>query len=199
MQTVILSLDQSLTHTGYACIASDGTNWYWFETGIIKPKQKGIHRLQFIQFELKQIISRLQPVFLSRELHNHAIMGNANGLHELNGVIDLLAYDFRYIESNSYSRIPSGMWKKYCLGKGNISKDTSYMMKINSCIQSSLDFVKDPKCIVQNITDDNIGDAVCMALTTIAIQKKKSGKFKGTKIQEDSLKDYQKCISYGDE
>jgi len=193
----ILAFDQSCTAAAAVFIESDCEfNLHVMSSEVHRPKGSGIHRMMDLRYWFDNQVSRISPHLLIRELHNQRTWGAANQLHALAGFIDATAWEYEYIKNNRYLMIPVTTWKKFCLGKGNTAKDTAYMMKINKFFRSCewLDANgMDP------VEDDNIGDAICLAITGFIAYRCHTLKHEVdlTKIQTDALKKSDSMFDYG--
>lgn len=133
-------------------------------TNVLTSKSTGVYRLaqlrDFIDEQLK-----FEPTLIVRELHNQRQFGAAGQLHMVSGLIDIAAYDAGVVAKGNYASIPVTVWKKFCFGKGNLKKDTAYMVHMNTFLSRTKYFVR-PTADYQ-VFDDNIGDALCLGITTL--------------------------------
>jgi hypothetical protein len=127
-------------------------------------KTSGIHRLAAIRAWLQECWSKCSdtgPDLLVREMHNQRQFGAASQLQVVGGMIDLMAFDSELVPKEAYAIITAGTWKKFCLGKGNLKKDTSYMLHLNKFFQNTRYLSVDGSFEVH---DDNLGDAICLGI-----------------------------------
>jgi len=146
-------------------------------------------RLWEIYTHLSKLFSAAGPDIFVRELHNFSMSGNSNINHELNGIINLFAMTKLLDNDEKYFLIPPTAWKKFCVGKGNVAKDTAYLMKLNRF------FSKFPWWDYGEIEDDNIADAIAIGITSVYFanrNKIESGML--TSIQVEALKKLAKVI-----
>ena len=190
----IFALDQSLTGTASFLIdfkSQDEAKV--LDQKIFKTKLRGIYRLKHLKDEIEKYINSHEIDVFVRELHNFTQYGSSNGLHALNGLIDVIALEKRYLDTFDYMMISPTMWKKFCLGKGNVAKDTGYLLKIDS-------FVKKLKWWdYGQIEDDNVADALCIAVTAFFVKSYSEGEmFENlTKLKQEVLKKAVKvCFNY---
>jgi len=158
----IVSFDQSVRATAAVVLEEVAdAKFRIIHQDVFCPKSTGIYRLSEIGAWLDQYVHEYHPDFLVRELHNQRQFGAAGQLQVIGGMIDLLAHRWPFVDSNSYAMITTGTWKKFCLGKGNLKKDTSYMIHINKFIQETKYLQVSTE---YQVLDDNIGDAICMGV-----------------------------------
>lgn len=171
----IIGIDQSLTGTGVAHVENDGT---LFETKLLKVgKLRGIERLDFITSEICKFIDSVsERIVVAREGYSFGSTGRATfSLGELGGCIDLRLYSQKPGDIVAYYTIPPTVIKKYCLGKGNIKKDSAYLLTVYNKI--GVEF-----------TDDNQADAYMIALTLLGFLMGRNDKmtdfFEGLSIEK---------------
>ena len=154
----ILAIDQSLTASAAVVLKVEPDFTLSIEQQYVhSPKSTGIYRLMDVAQWVETLVRQCQDYILVRELHNQRQFGAANQLQQVGGYIDQVAYRSGLLDEDRYLLVTPGTWKKFCLGKGNVKKDTAYMMVLNKF------FKKTPLLnVTQEITDDNIGDAVCL-------------------------------------
>jgi len=161
----VLAFDQSLNHSAAVLLKSSESglaNLIIEEQFVHRPKSTGIFRMIELRVWIEKIVEDYRPQTLIREMHNQRTYGAASGIHAINGFIDAVAFDRQFLERNSYFMIPPGVWKKLCLGKGNIAKDTAYLVHVNKFLS------KNNWLEVHNeftVLDDNIADAICLGIT----------------------------------
>jgi Holliday junction resolvasome RuvABC endonuclease subunit len=189
----VLALDQSVTNTGYALFQEEGEKLRLIKIDNLKPKGTGIYRFHNWVEEVDQLITNLCPDLLVRELHHQMQFGAASQLQEIAGALDLIALRKKYLDNDRYLTIGVSTWKKYFVGKGNLAKDTSYLIHLNEA------FVKCKHLIPFNavIKNDNVADAMALGLTGYTAWKMKKGKIalaEPLKKSMDSIFDYGKSV-----
>jgi len=159
----VLSFDQSLTATAAVLLETESLDVLKIEQQwMCRPKSKGIYRMMEIRVWMDRIRREAGPDMLVRELHHMRQFGSAGGLQALTAILDMLAYEGSFLSDHGYAIIAPGTWKKFCLGKGNLKKDTAYLMHINRFLTSTPMLSIVPGFEVE---DDNIADAICMGIT----------------------------------
>jgi Holliday junction resolvasome RuvABC endonuclease subunit len=147
----VLGIDQSLTGTGISIIDNDGIGESICHQEEIATKEKGTKRLFLIKSKIKEILKEYKPDYVCREDYAYGSKGRSVfNLGELGGVVDVLTYEHDY---NIY-KIPIMTWKKCLLGKGNVAKDTKYLLK----------FYKETQIMFDT---DNIADSYGLANTLV--------------------------------
>lgn len=165
----ILSLDQSVTATAAVMLEEvDDAKFRITDQEVFKPKTTGVYRFIEIREWLTRKCNHEHPNMIVREQHTMRQFGAASQIQVIGGMIDMLAHDLRTLPENKYAIVPVGAWKKFCLGKGNLKKDTAYMMHINKFIQDTPYLEVSPD---YQLLDDNIGDAVCMGITGVICRR----------------------------
>lgn len=181
-----LVFDQSCTASAAVVMQRTSQGFILSDFALHEPKKRGIDRLTMCQAWFKKMVDTHNPDVIVRELHNQKTFGAANQLHALGAFIDMIAYGGGYLDGCRYARVPVTTWKKYCLGRGNVAKDTGYLMKINKFIKETTLIHPASKAVVEN---DNIGDAICMGVTAYACREVVLGQpILGTAAQRDVLK-----------
>lgn len=168
---IVVGIDQSITATAIVIFETDAENKLQLkQIEIIKAPGKGLRRMMEWYRRVRAFFEKNLPgyrgeVFVARELHNQPQVGAANALQELAGFLDLMiCYGSPVMSKNLYAMIPVTTWKKFITGKGNLAKDTSYLLKLNESIQK-IDFLVKGVGILR---DDNAADAICLAATGYA-------------------------------
>ena len=159
----ILSFDQSLTAA--AAVLLNETSPGVLAVGeyfACHPSTTGIHRMMDLRVWIESCVRRSKPHMLVRELHHMRQFGAAAALQGLSVVLDMVAYEQSFLDNHHYAMIAPGTWKKFCTGKGNLKKDTAYMMHLNKFF-SSTDLLITPEG--DGILDDNTADAICLGIT----------------------------------
>ena len=111
-------------------------------------------------------------ISLVREMHHMRQHGAAGGLVQMSAIIDLICYQKGYLDKERYAIISPGTWKKFITGKGVLKKDTAYLVHLNKAIAAH-PMVMTPDNF--EIVDDNIADALCLAVTGYAARMLKRG------------------------
>lgn len=150
----ILSIDQSLSATGY-CILDSG-KFLLAET--ISSTGTNASQINNIRVKLKQVIDEHKPDGITVEDYAYGASSRSiTVLCEIGGVIKNLLYteDYlegreRVIEKQRFLRIQTqSEMKKFCLGNGMVKKDTMYMAN----------FFKNFRDTESVISSDNEADA----------------------------------------
>lgn len=170
----VLAFDQSVTSSAAVLLRED-------EEGVLSiaqtftghPSGKGIHRMMDVRLWMHNVFAEANPDMVARELHNMRQFGAAGQLQALTAILDMIAYENDLLEGNNYAVIAPGTWKKFCLGKGTLKKDTAYMMHINKFIQGS-PLLHCPDGF--EVVDDNLGDAICIGVTAFNARQLLAGK-----------------------
>jgi hypothetical protein len=168
----ILALDQSVTATAAVVLNVVGSHLELGLQSVFRPKNSGIYRLSDIREWLVDFIRGYQPTFIVREMHHQLQYGAATQLHALSAVIDLAAHDHDYLSTHNYAIIPVTMWKKFLTGKGNLKKDTAYLVHLNNAIKRSRLLSLSPDF---ESVDDNCADAICLGVTGFAVKMLRDG------------------------
>ena len=169
----ILALDQSLTATAGVLLETNSPDQLVLgDQYLCRPKGRGIYRMMEIRTWLDLIIGKCKPCLLVRELHSMRQFGAAGALQGLAAIMDMLAYENDYFTSSNYAMIGPGTWKKFCTGKGNLKKDTAYLMKLNKFFEETDWLLTEPGFEVAN---DNIADAICLGITGYFARQLKLG------------------------
>lgn len=159
----VLAIDQSLLSTGLVILDVLSTNKLDIHFQLkLNSKQTGIHRLNHFRNWCVGQIVKYKPDIIVRELHNQQQFGGAIALQHLSSILDLIAIDNNYLDGNRYVRVPNTSWKKLCIGKGSLKKDTTYMMHLNKFFNSQK-YLTVPEDF--QVLDDNLGDAICIGIT----------------------------------
>lgn len=114
---VILGLDLSLTHTGWA---ASGDPVLQIPVGSLKPKKlKGVERLAWFETELKELIWFHKPTLAVIENYAFGATNQLAQLGELGGICRLILHrnDVPFIE------VAPTTLKKFVTGKGNSEKN----------------------------------------------------------------------------
>lgn len=157
----VLAIDQSLKHTAAVTLESFDCDILTIDdVKTLETKSTGVWRIRQIYDWIRGVIVDQQADLLVREQHTMRQFGSAANLHMVTGLIDFLASDFEYLERKAYAIVTPGVWKKFILGKGNLKKDTAYLMTVNKKLKESL--LVD---IEDDIDNDNVADAVCLGAT----------------------------------
>lgn len=161
--STILGLDLSLTSTGY-CVLEDGKIK---EIGTIKPKTRGMERIECIDIGIDDICAENHVIdlvviegysFGSKNTHAHST-------GELGGIVK-----YNYWKGNYKTIIvPPTCLKKFVTGKGNAPKD---VMMMKTLAKYGIEFNNNNEC-----------DAYCLA-------KMGQAYLEGTEIkyEQESLK-----------
>lgn len=158
----ILAIDQSVTATAVVVLDEiKEARFRILNREVFQPKSTGVYRFVEIRDWLCAKARYEQPDMIVRELHTMRQFGAASQIQVVGGLIDMLAHDLFLLDDHKYAIMPVGTWKKFCLGKGNLKKDTAYMMHINKFIQSTRYLQVSPDF---QVLDDNIGDAICIGV-----------------------------------
>lgn len=160
----ILAFDQSVTSTAYALLGEDNGKLKVMLYGTIVPKPTGIYRLIEIQTAINKIVAEKNASMIVREMHNQVQHGAASQIISVGAMIDIAS--FPYLSEKMYAIITSGSWKKLIGVKGNLKKDTAYLIHINNALKK-LSFYSHER----EFTNDNIADAVCLAIAGYAAHR----------------------------
>jgi len=192
----VLAFDQSLTATAAVLLNAHENCLSIEEQRITRPKSAGIYRMMELRAWMDSIIRRTHPEMVVRELHHMRQFGAAGALQSLTAVLDMLAYEGNFLSLSNYAMVAPGTWKKYCLGKGNLKKDTAYLMTLNGFFQRTPLLVEKDDL---QVTDDNIADAICMGITGYFGRQAKFGRqIPGDKATINALtKASEKMFDYG--
>lgn len=154
----IIGIDQSLTGTGLAHLDNNGK---MIRNTIIKTgKYSGIERLDFITKEIVSFCSETKERFvIAREGYSFGSRGRATfSLGELGGCVDISLYRSDLVNLVKYYVLPPNVPKKFCLGAGNIKKDSGYLLKVYNKFK-------------MEFPDDNQADAFMIAYTLFGFLK----------------------------
>lgn len=175
MSTKVMAIDQSLKSSAVAILSEvSDTQLEIYHTDVPNHKKcSGIYRLADIEKWLNDELDKHKPDVLVREQHTMRQFGAASQLQAVGGIIDLIAYHRNYVRDSRYVIIGPGTWKKICLGKGNLKKDTAYMMYMNRFFKQT-EWLKKQSEI--SMTDDNLADAICLGITGWHAYRLKNGK-----------------------
>lgn len=135
---MIFGIDQSITGTAVALINEKGkfVKGILIESGPTREKDgasRRMYRLCYIAEQVLQFIRENagdEPYTVAREDYSYGSKGQVFELGELGGVIDTTLYSSLDNQCHGHYVMPIGTWKKFCLGNGNIAKDTSYLLKV---------------------------------------------------------------------
>lgn len=181
----VLAFDQSLTSTARVVLEESDGRLSLIEKSVFQPKTRGIRRIVDIRYWMFMSIEGWKPHLIVRELHNQRQFGAAAALQGLAALIDVMCDELEFLKEDRYAMITAGTWKKFCVGKGNLKKDTAYLIHLNKFIKNNpflnvhADF---------SVTNDNIADAICLAITGWAARKLKTGEdIKISDMQKDTL------------
>jgi len=186
----VLAIDQSMNATASVLMESnDDGKLTILSDDYYRPKCTGIYRLAGFKSWLNNTILTHKPDLLVRELHNQVQYGAASQLQAIGCILDIAAYNLGYMGTNNYCIIPVTTWKKFITGKGNLKKDTAYLVHINKWLKSCkfFDIAKDVEYI-----DDNLADAICLGLTGYAAKRIQSDE--SIKATKQSLTDLRKSL-----
>ena len=127
---ILFGVDQSLSGTGITILENDRENEFWEANKIvhqeeIRTKTTGPQRLIFIRNRIRELIEEYKPDVIAREDYAMGAVGKVFNLGELGGVVDITVREL----SKPLYVIPIQAWKKLLFKKGNIAKDTSYLLK----------------------------------------------------------------------
>lgn len=198
----IIGIDQSLKATAIAIFdAIEGSvpGIRFVKSELFKPKSTGIYRLSDIDSWIRgEMLNHYQPDVLVREMHHMRQYGAAAYLHQVTTFIDLFTIDYdngRLLTDKSYFILSPSSWKKMITGKGNLKKDTAYLMTINKCI-SKIDWAHD---VPGSIDDDNVADAICLAMSGYIAKLAVSGQPLPSNVGVDSnaMKTLMNACEYG--
>lgn len=140
---------------------------------VFRPKGSGIYRYIEIRDYIETRFEEFKPTFVIRELHHAMQYGAAKQLEVISGLIDVFAYDYGYLKDKAYAMVPVTMWKKFIVGKGNIKKDTAYLVHVNNAIRRC-QHIKLPEKFES--IDDNTADMICIAITGYCMKRMLEGK-----------------------
>lgn len=132
---IYIGIDQSLSNTGI-CVLGKQTELY-----AISPKSKGVERLKEIKESIFWLIMDImcdnpeEDIIVVREGYSYGSKGHLFELGELGGAIDLAIIEAVEFSSCEHGQcieytIPVTSWKKFIFGKGNVKKDTTYLLKV---------------------------------------------------------------------
>lgn len=173
----VLALDQSVTATAYAVFETDANGRLnLLKCDAIKVKGTGIFRIMNWLSEVENLVEMTDADILAREQHHQIQYGAASQLQELAGFLDYVAFNSsrNYIGNGAYAAIPVTTWKKYLTGKGNLKKDTAYLIHINNALAKN-GVMNNPNEV---FTDDNKADSIAIGITGYAMWMLKNGKSK---------------------
>jgi hypothetical protein len=186
----VIAFDQSLTAS--AAVVLDDDESYRLrivDEQFYRPKSSGIYRLAAFKSWATDLIASHNADLMVRELHNQIQYGAANQLQVAGGLLDMAAYNEGYLKHNRYVLLPVTTWKKFITGKGNLKKDTAYLMHINKAIESHKLFKPANNF---ELLDDNLADAICLGITGYALKMIASGI--DLPIGEQSKKNLEKSL-----
>lgn len=170
---LILGLDPSLSGTGIALIDfKDGKSKIQaIET--VKTKNTGALRLIDIKKKISSYLEDPMIQAISKENYAFAAQGRATfSLGELGGIISVLACEKGFVQGKNFHVIHCTSWRKFLLGKGNLKKDTSYLMTMQKAFGISF-------------LDDNQSDAYCLAVMGGYIHSIRNGLMKFSDLTEN--------------
>jgi Holliday junction resolvasome RuvABC endonuclease subunit len=134
----VIACDQSLTGTAFAGL--DDGKQFLLETVTHDNSVKGFDRIARILTRLRAILTEHSPeVFVMEDYSGGANVNTMIPLVELGGCIKLVLHEFGYVtgrealirgEKVLMIQAVSSM-KKFMLGHGNVTKDTSYLLKVH--------------------------------------------------------------------
>ena len=115
--TNVVGLDLSLTGTAYVVLDTNGNI---VDKHVIRPKKKGVERLEEIQDHMLGFLAKL-PFGTPFAVEGYAFGANqvAHSQGELGGVIRLLLYENKF----PYIDVAPSIVKKFATGKGNAKKE----------------------------------------------------------------------------
>jgi hypothetical protein len=158
----ILAIDQSANASAAVVLEDRDGILHHVGTDFCRPKTTGIYRLAEIRDWLNTTVNEANAQLLVRETHPMRQYGNAGVLLAVTGMLDIIAHDLHFDRNQCYAIVGPGTWKKFITGKGNLKKDTSYMIHINRALNSS-PYLHTGEGF--ELTDDNEGDAFCLGVT----------------------------------
>jgi Holliday junction resolvasome RuvABC endonuclease subunit len=164
----VLAIDQSVTATGYALFEENGDKLKLVTTGIIKAKGTGIYRFMNWCGLVSDLLKGSKVDLFCREVHHHMQFGAASQLQELAGALDRMAFEGGFLPMQRYVTVPASTWKKFVAGKGNLSKDSAYLIHINNALRRSPYIEWDATEVIIN---DNLADAICLGIAGYAASK----------------------------
>lgn len=171
----VLALDQSVTATAYSVFDTDDSGRLnLIECDSIKVRGTGIYRIMNWLREVEELVESRQADLLAREMHHQIQYGAASQLQELAGFLDYVAFNSAngYITGTNYAAVPVTTWKKYITGKGNLKKDTAYLVHINKALTKT-GVMNNPNEV---FVDDNKADSIAIGVTAYAMWLLRHGK-----------------------
>lgn len=169
-----IGIDQSLTSSG-VCILDfnplkKSAAIHCMET--IKSPNKGVQRLVDIRKRVGNFLEDTSIEVFARENYAFSVQSRSTfSMGELGGVLDTLAYDRGFKASKNFYLIHNTTWKKFFLGKGNVKKDTNYLVTMNK--RFGIEF-----------KDDNCADAYAIARMAAFVHCIRNGKAKFSDLTE---------------
>ena len=181
----VLSFDQSLTHSAAVVLEQNSPGVVVLgDEYELEPCTRGIPRVVEIYDWMNDLIEKVQPHLVAREMHHMRQYGAAGGLQAVAVSLDIIAHRRRLLRGD-YAVVSPSTWKKFCLGKGNLKKDTAYLMHINKFIATTGLLQVKPSYVVE---DDNIADAICLGVCAYNAKLMMQGvELVATKTQQDGL------------
>ena len=164
----VLALDQSVTASAFSVLDTDADGRLTLtKCDVLRTKGSGIYRMMSWLEQVRDIVAQHKPDLLARELHHQIQYGAASQLQELAGLLDYVAYSspVSYIGNCAYAAVPVTTWKKYLTGKGNLKKDTAYLIHINNALAKN-GILNNPNEV---FTDDNKADSIAIGITAYAM------------------------------
>lgn len=170
---LILGVDQSLSGTGIALIDFKNGKSRIQATETVKTKEIGIPRLIEIR---KKVATYLEDTLIKavvRENYAFAAKGRSTfSSGELGGILNVLIHEKGFIQGKNYHIIHNTSWKKFLLEKGNLKKDTNYLMEVY-------------KKLGIQFSSDNESDAYCLAMMGGFIHSIKTGEMKFSDLTDN--------------
>jgi Holliday junction resolvasome RuvABC endonuclease subunit len=134
---IVLGIDQSLTGTGLAVVEDHKL----VESRTIDSSDyKGMDRLNYVCEQVEQVVRDRQPHIIAIEDYARQVRNSQAliPLVELGGCIKWSLYDLDYETGNHAIRAGvkvlmvqnQSQMKKFCLGSGNVQKDSSYLLRV---------------------------------------------------------------------
>jgi Holliday junction resolvasome RuvABC endonuclease subunit len=197
-----MAIDPSMTATGvvrFQTFLNDDAllGLKYVRSVTFRPKSTGFYRMADIGEFIGEEINSFKPDILVRELHHMRQFGAAAAIQCINGCIDLMALKVGkdLFESRGYFVLSPSSWKKIVVGKGNLKKDTAYLMTLNQALRKFKRVIDLP----ESIEDDNIADAICMGIAGFVghLALRNATEFDHVKIDKAMVKVMENATEYG--
>ena len=191
----IVAFDQSVTASAAVVLDSVDSNRIKPSAYLTcKPKSTGVYRYLELKEWIERVIKEKAPDLIAREMHNQIQFGAASQIQVVGGMIDIAART--HLHGDWYVIIPVTVWKKVLTGKGNLKKDTAYLIKIYEALRGSMLFESPLKF---ESMDDNIADAMCIGVVAYAAKRARDGNFSGLRSAEEVVikKNLDMMFDYG--